>query len=73
MTRQQDPGARRIHADRLCLGCGNAFAPTRRGQRYCRPSCRDLAEQRRHGRRLPLEDTETKELERGRHDHAIGE
>jgi len=46
---------------RLCHGCGNPFQLTRRGQRYCRPSCRDLAEQRRQGVRLPLEDIQTRE------------
>lgn len=31
----------------LCKGCGNRFAPTRRNQRHCRPSCRVLAHERR--------------------------
>jgi hypothetical protein len=34
-------------ADKLCEGCGNWFMPVRDSQRYCRPSCRDLAAWRR--------------------------
>ena len=26
-----------------CPGCGQAFVPTRAGQKHCRPSCRALA------------------------------
>lgn len=36
--------ARGHDADPLCAGCGSWFAPVRKGQRYCRPSCRALAE-----------------------------
>jgi hypothetical protein len=39
--------ADRDPADRLCEGCGNWFAPVRKNQRYCRPSCREAVRQRR--------------------------
>mgnify|MGYP005820637653 CR=1 FL=1 len=39
---------------RLCAGCGEPFEPVRRGQPYCRPSCR--ATGRGHGRARPLLD-----------------
>ena len=36
-----------VNAGRICPGCGRPFAPSRRNQRHCRPSCRVLALRRR--------------------------